>query len=136
MPKMFVHAPTGTFSEQARAEVAAALTDLGIRCERLAHTDNIKKGVWVFFSEHSPDSVFSGGEAASKPLIALVTYAIQGGLDDTNRTTFIGDATAILGQHAKTDQTPPLIYVVIQQTPEADWGMYGKQVDLAAMRKV
>jgi len=32
MPKLFVHAPQGTFTAEARARVAAALTDLGITC--------------------------------------------------------------------------------------------------------
>jgi phenylpyruvate tautomerase PptA (4-oxalocrotonate tautomerase family) len=82
VPKMFVHAPSGVFTTEARARVAAELTDLGMACERLADTSAIRSGVWVIFAEHQPDAVFSGGELASSPIIALLINAIKGGLDD------------------------------------------------------
>ena len=135
MPKMFVHAPDGVFKGQARAEVAAALTDLGMKCERLAKTEKVREGVWVFFNDHAPDAVFSGGKVASKPLIALIVYALQGGLDEAARTELIAGATSIFAAHVQSDEPIPT-YVVIQETPEADWGMYGKQVSLAALRDV
>ncbi|MCZ3380560.1 tautomerase family protein [Rhizobium sp. AG207R] len=135
MPKMFVHSSKGTFSPEARSKVANSLTNLGIECERLLDSEKIKRGVWVFFSEHDSDSIFSGGEAVSTPQIALVTYAIRGGLDEETRKVFITEATAILSQHADPAQTSTPTYVVIQETPEVDWGMYGKQVDLATMQK-
>ena len=134
MPKLFVHAPQGTFTAEARARVAAALTDLGITCERLADTAKVRAGVWVFFTEHAPDAVFSGGQIAQNPLIALVANTLEGGLDGSSKTKLIADATAILRKHAgeNGDQLP--VYVVIHEVPELDWGMYGKQVSLAALR--
>ena len=39
MPKMFVHAPSGVFTTQARARVAAELTNLGMACERRPEHD-------------------------------------------------------------------------------------------------
>ncbi|MDL2408204.1 4-oxalocrotonate tautomerase [Rhizobium calliandrae] len=135
MPKMFVHSTKDTFSAEARVKVASSLTDLGMKCEKLLESDKIRKGVWVFFSEHQPDSVFSGGKAVSNPQIAMVTYAIRGGLDEESRKVFITEATAILSQNAKPGEAPVPIYVGIQETPEVDWGMYGKQVDLATMRR-
>jgi hypothetical protein len=33
VPKMFIHAPSGVFSPEARARVAAELTNLGMACE-------------------------------------------------------------------------------------------------------
>jgi hypothetical protein len=77
MPKLFVHAPQGTFTAEARSRVAAALTDLGITCERLADTAKVRAGVWVFFTEHAPDAVFSGGQIAQNPLIALVANTLE-----------------------------------------------------------
>jgi phenylpyruvate tautomerase PptA (4-oxalocrotonate tautomerase family) len=134
MPKLFVHTSQGTFTAEARARVAAALTDLGIACERLADTDKIRSGVWVFFTEHAPDAVFSGGQIAPTPLIALVVNALEGGLDSASKTKLIVESTTILREHAGAngDQLP--VYVVIHEVPEIDWGMYGKQVSLAALR--
>lgn len=134
MPKMFVHSRQGAFSAEARGQVAAALTDLGIDCERLAHTEQIRKGVWVIFTEHAPDSVFSGGEVAPSPNTAVIAYAIQGGLDDDAKQKLIAGATAIINTYiaSSDDQTP--VYVGIIEVPETNWGMYGKRVSLAAMR--
>jgi hypothetical protein len=69
MPKMFVHTRQGTFTPEARAQVASALTDLGIACERLPNTAKIRSGVWVFFTEHAPDAIFRAGEIAPDPVL-------------------------------------------------------------------
>ena len=45
MPKMFVQVPHGLFDRQARGRVAAALTELGMRCEQLSDTPAVKGGV-------------------------------------------------------------------------------------------
>ena len=134
MPKMFVYAPRGVFTTEARARVAAELTELGMACERLADTPAIRSGVWVFFAEHEPDAVFSGGKAASRPIIALLVNAIRGGLDDPARKRLIEEGTAIIGKYAAIGEGAVPAYVAIQEIPEINWGMYGKQVDLSAMR--
>ena len=134
MPKLFVHAPQGTFTAQARAVAAAALTDLGIACERLADTPKVRAGVWVFFTEHTPDAVFSGGQIAQNPLIALIANTLKGGLDGDSKKKLIADATAILREHAGANGNQLPVYVVIHEVPELDWGMYGQQVSLAALR--
>jgi phenylpyruvate tautomerase PptA (4-oxalocrotonate tautomerase family) len=133
VPKMFVHAPGGVFTAEARARVAAELTDLGMACERLADTPAIRSGVWVFFAEHEPDAVFSGGELASRPIIALLINAIEGGLDDPAKKRLIEEGTAILGKHAALGEGKVPAYVAVQEIPEINWGMNGKQVDLSAM---
>jgi hypothetical protein len=43
---MFLHAPKGAFTAEARAKVAAELTDLGMACERLIDTPQIRAGIW------------------------------------------------------------------------------------------
>jgi phenylpyruvate tautomerase PptA (4-oxalocrotonate tautomerase family) len=134
VPKMFVHAPSGVFTAETRDRVAAELTDLGMACERLADTPAIRSGVWVIFIEHEPDAFFSGGKVASHPIMALLINAIRGGLDDPGRKRLIEEGTAILGKHADIGAGQVPAYVAIQEIPEINWGMYGKQVDLSAMR--
>jgi phenylpyruvate tautomerase PptA (4-oxalocrotonate tautomerase family) len=134
MPKMFVHAARGVFTTQSRARVAAELTELGMACERLADTSAIRSGVWVVFAEHEHDALFSGGEVAPHPIIVLLINAIKGGLDDPGRKRLIEQGTAILGKHAGITADKVPAYVAIQEIPEINWGMYGKQVDLSAMR--
>src|ERR1700735_5660368 len=115
MPKLFVHTPQGTFTAEARARVAAALTDLGITCERLADTAKVRAGVWVFFTEHSPDSVFSGGQIAQNPLIALIANTLGGGLDGDPKKNLIADATAIFREYAGANGEQLPVYVVIHE---------------------
>lgn len=134
MPKMFVHAREGTFTAEARARVAAALTDLGMSCERLADTEKVRAGVWVFFVEHAPDAVFSGGRVATGPIAGLIVYALEGGLDEPAKRRLIADATAILGGNAEAAGETMPAYVAIREVPEANWGMFGEQVSLAALR--
>ena len=45
---MFLHAPQGAFTAEARANVAAELTELGMACERLIDTPQIRAGIWVY----------------------------------------------------------------------------------------
>jgi phenylpyruvate tautomerase PptA (4-oxalocrotonate tautomerase family) len=134
MPKLFVDSPRGTFSAGARGQVAAALTNLGIACERLADTEKIRAGVWVFFADHEPDAIFSAGQIASAPLIRLLVLALEGGLDGSSKERLIADATNILSEHAESTNGPATVYVVIREVPEVNWGMNGKQVSLAALR--
>jgi hypothetical protein len=75
---MFVHAPSGVFTTETRARVAAELSDLGMACERLADTPAIRSGVWVIFVEHEHDAFFNGGEVVPRPIIALLINAIKG----------------------------------------------------------
>ena len=134
MPKLFVDSRQGTFTAKARLTVAAALTDLGIACERLADSPKVRAGVWVFFTEHEPETMFSGGQVAPNPLIRLLVFALEGGLDDESKQKLIADATAILCEHAESTGDPVTVYVVIREVPEVNWGMLGKQVSLAALR--
>jgi phenylpyruvate tautomerase PptA (4-oxalocrotonate tautomerase family) len=131
---MFIHAPIGVFSPEARARVAAELTNLGMVCERLADTPAIRSGVWAIFAEHEPNAVFSGGEVASHPIIALPINAIEGGLDEPAKKRLIEEGTAILGKYAAIGERKTPAYVAIQEIPEINWGMYGKQVEFSAMR--
>src|SRR5271168_2375200 len=134
MPKIFIHSRQGTFTAEARVGVAAALTDLGMACEHLADTEKVRAGVWIFFTEHMPDAIFSGGLVAPNSIISLVVYTLQGGLDSASKPRLIADATAILGKHAGLEGDRVPVYVVIREVPEVDWGMYGERVRLSALR--
>ena len=89
----------------------------------------------MYFTEHAPDAIFRAGEVAPDPApISLIALSLEGGFDAASKQKMIAEATAILRKHAglNGDQAP--VYVVIRVAPEENWGMYGKQVSLAAMR--
>jgi hypothetical protein len=97
VPKMFLHAPQGAFTAEARARVAAELTELGMACERLIDTPQIRAGIWVYFVEHAPDTVFRAGRQAAEPIMSLKVYALKGGFNAETKTRMVAEATAILG---------------------------------------
>ena len=134
MPKMFLHAPKGAFPAEARARVAAELTELGMACERLIDTPQIRAGIWVYFVEHEPDTVFRAGRQAADPIMSLKVYALRGGFNAETKTRMVAEATAILGKYSKTDDGEVPAYIGILEVPEENWGMYGKQVHLEAMQ--
>ncbi|RIX29945.1 tautomerase family protein [Amnibacterium setariae] len=135
MPKLFVRSTAGTFSHDARASVAAELTELGIACEELADRQEVREGVWVVFDEWSPETVFSAGRAATRQTIVLEVFALEGGLDAYARQRLIAEATSVLDEHAEAAEYRTPTFVVIHDIPGSRWGMYGEQVELAALRE-
>src|SRR5271154_3064801 len=87
---MFLHAPQGAFTAEARARVAAELTELGMACERLIDTPQIRAGIWVYFVEHAPDTVFRAGRQAAEPIMSLKVYALKGGFNAETKTRMVG----------------------------------------------
>ncbi|QNK01367.1 4-oxalocrotonate tautomerase [Dyella telluris] len=134
MPKMFLHASRDTFTADARAKIAAELTELGIACERLIDTPQIRAGIWVYFVEHAPETVYRAGKQAAEPIISLKVYALKGGFNASTKTRMVTEATAILGKYSRIDGGEVPVYVAILEVAEENWGMYGKQVHLAAMQ--
>lgn len=134
MPKLFVHSAQGVFTAATRAKVAAELTDLGMACERLSSRASVRAGVWVFFEEYASDAAFSGGEIMRQTAVVLNVFTLEGGLDETSKARLIAEATAIIAKYAKLLEKPEPVFVLVHQVPEANWGMAGKQVSLAALR--
>ena len=122
MPKMFLHAPQGAFTAEARARVAAELSELGMACERLIDTPQIRAGIWVYFVEHAPDTVFRAGRQAAEPTMSLKVYALKGGFNAETKTRMVAEATAILGKYSKTDRGQVPAYVGILEVPEERTG--------------
>jgi phenylpyruvate tautomerase PptA (4-oxalocrotonate tautomerase family) len=134
MPKMFLHASPNAIPPAARPRVATELTELAMSCERLAPTDRVREGVWTFFVNQGDDDVFVGGKATSVSIVALVVYALIGGLDDAARGRMISGATEIIARHGNMKGDSPPIYVVVHEIADKNWGMFGHQVSLADLR--
>ena len=133
MPKMIIHAPAGTFDAAERQQVARELTQLGLDCEALPDSPLVRSTVWTYFAEYSSDAVFMGDKPAWLPVVSLQIYVIKGGLDEGAKKKLIKGATAILDRRPSGTSVAP-VYVVIQEIEEANWGIFGQQADLAALR--
>ena len=133
MPKLIIHAPAGTFDMADRQRVAGALTTLGLACEALPSSPMVRSTVWTYFADYAADTVFMADEPARLPVVTLQIYVLAGGLDDAGKRTLIEGATAILDRRPNGTVIAP-VYVVIQEVAEENWGIFGKQADLAALR--
>ena len=133
MPKIIIHAPDGTFNNRSREAVAGELTDFALGCERLPLSPFVKSTVWTYFNEYARDTVYMGSDPADQNIISLQIYTIEGGLNEESKKQLIEGATAILGRHSNAGDRIP-VYIVVHEMPETNWGIFGKQADLAALR--
>lgn len=133
MPKMIIHSPAGTFDSVACQRIAAALTELGLACEQLPLSPFVRSTVWTYFNHYAADAVYMGGAQAARKIVTLQMYVIAGGLDMAAKSRFIEEATAILGQYTKTEERA-LVYIVINEIAESNWGIFGANADLSALR--
>jgi phenylpyruvate tautomerase PptA (4-oxalocrotonate tautomerase family) len=133
MPKLIIHSPAGTFDAADRQRVAGALMALGLDCERLPDTPMVRSTVWTYFADYSPDAVFMGDEPARLPVVTLQIYVLAGGLVDAGKRRLIEGATAILDRRPDGTVVAP-VYIVMHEVAEENWGIFGKQADLAALR--
>lgn len=133
MPKLIVHAPAGTFDGAERQRIANALMELGLNCEALPLSPMVQSTVWTYFADYPADAVFMGDRSAYLPIVTLQIYVLAGGLDVASKRRLIEGATAILDPRSSGAGVAP-IYVVIHETAEENWGIFGKQADLAGLR--
>jgi phenylpyruvate tautomerase PptA (4-oxalocrotonate tautomerase family) len=133
MPKIIIHAPETVFNADARQAIAWELTDFALECEALPKSPFVKSTVWTYFNGYADDKIFMGGRPATMSVISMQIYVIEGGLDAEAKTKLIKGATAILGRHmALTEHVP--VYIVIHEVPEINWGIFGENANLAALR--
>ena len=133
MPKIIIHAPEGAFNAEARAAVAAELTDFALDCEALPRSPFVKSTVWTYFNACPIDAVFMGEDQAHAAIISAQIFVIAGGLDARAKKSFIKGATEILGRYSgATDRAP--VYIVLHEAPEINWGIFGETASLAALR--
>jgi len=133
MPKIIIHAPEAAFDATARQAIAAELSAFALECEKLPKSPFVRSTVWSYFNTYAADAVFMGDRRATANVVSVQIYVIEGGLDSGSKKTLIEGATAIFGRHlGETDRIP--VYIVIHEIPETNWGIFGKNADLAALR--
>lgn len=133
MPKLIIHSPVGMFDAADRQRVAGALTALGLDCEALPPSPMVRSTVWTYFADYAEDAVFMGDAPARLPVVTLQIYVLTGGLDAAGKSRLIEGATAILDRRPDGTAVAP-VYVVIHEVTEENWGIFGRQGDLAALR--
>ena len=133
MPKIIIHAPETAFDAKARKAIAAELTDFALECEALPKSPFVKSTVWTYFNSYAADAMYMGDSQATLHVVSVQMFVIEGGLDGDAKKKLIQGTTAILGRHLGDPDRVP-VYIVIHEIPELNWGIFGANADLAALR--
>ncbi|WP_230202476.1 tautomerase family protein [Paenibacillus ihumii] len=133
MPMIIVHAPEAAFDLKARRSIVGELTDFALECESLPKSPFVKSTVWTYFNLYDEDTVFMGEKEATTNVVSVQIFVIEGGLDGDAKMRLIEGASTIFGRQLGTSDLIP-VYIIIHEVPEENWGIFGREADLAALR--
>jgi phenylpyruvate tautomerase PptA (4-oxalocrotonate tautomerase family) len=133
MPKIIIHAPQAAFDAISRQAIAAELTELALDCEGLPGSPFVRSLVWTYFNLYPSDTVFMGAEPATRTVVSMQVFAMQGGFCGSAKDKFFAGATDALGRYWAAGNPLP-VHIVIHEVAEADWGMFGARGNLAALQ--
>ncbi len=131
MPLIHVDYPIGTFTDFARDALAEQITNDALACEGLPNTDFVRSTTWIYFNAYEEDQVYHGGKPGGTRVITLTIKVFEGGLDAGAKKSLIEAVTAAVRAHAglKPEEFAP-VYVVIQDVPAPNWGVFGRVITL------
>ena len=133
MPMIDLTVPRGALSDEAKAELMAALSRTVLKWEG-AGNKAAESIAWSFLHEPALATVF--GQPLTEPRYRLVVGIPQGLLDDEERLGMVAEMTdqvlrAEKGAAALTRDDRLRVWVLINEIPEGHWGGGGQIFRLA-----
>ncbi len=125
MPLIFIHAPKGTFSPEARDTLAAEISKDGGDIEKLADDPFVRSTTWLYVNEYDPAHVYHGGKPGGTKVISVEINALQDGFDHAAKAELIKRATASVKKAAGLEGDILPVYVLIKEVPPQGWGFSG-----------
>jgi phenylpyruvate tautomerase PptA (4-oxalocrotonate tautomerase family) len=135
MPKIYVNYPEGAFPGNSMDLLADEITAYAPALEQLPDTPYVRSNIWIYAKEYAVGKVYHGGKAGGTKIISFEVNAIEGGLDAAAKKQMIAFLTEAVRKHAgipSGERVP--VFVLIRDVPASNWGMFGKQVSLNALR--
>ena len=135
MPKIYMHYPSGAFSNAALQSLAEELTTAGLECEHLPNTPFVRSTVWIYMNEYQQDRVFVAGRLSRTPVISLEVNVFEDGLSDAAKGQIIQRFTDSVAKHLglPEGQRCPA-YVLIRESKASSWGVFGNRITLDSLR--
>lgn len=131
MPLIYLHCPVETFSDAAKNEMAKELTTLALQVERLPDTPFVRSTCWIYMHEYAASGVYHGGTPATSKIIILEVNVFKGGLNTKAKQSLIERFTVCIKKHSgMAPDARGLVYIIIRDVPETDWGVFGKTITL------
>jgi phenylpyruvate tautomerase PptA (4-oxalocrotonate tautomerase family) len=127
MPMMNLTYPEGTFTPEARADLAERLTTALLRAERAPDTEFFRNITWVYVHELPEGTVLAAGRPVEEPIFRLDVTTPEGALSDRRRKEMVEEATRlILDAAGLTPEDSMRVWVLLHEVPEGRWGAAGQ----------
>jgi phenylpyruvate tautomerase PptA (4-oxalocrotonate tautomerase family) len=130
MPMIDLTLPKGSLSEDAKAQLMAALTRTLLRWEGAKPGNKAAESIaWTFL--HEPALVTVAGHPAKEPRYRVVVGVPQGSLDDEARQGLVAEVTEQVLRTEKNGQDPTpedslRVWVIVNEIPDGTWGSVGR----------
>jgi phenylpyruvate tautomerase PptA (4-oxalocrotonate tautomerase family) len=136
MPLFDVFYPAGTFTPEARTELADELTTVLLRAERAPDTEFFRNITWAYMHEMPDGAVFAAGRPVEQPTFRLQVTIPQGALSDRRKQELVSEATRVISEAAGFGDSDQLrVWVLINEVPDGNWGAAGSVVQFEQLRQ-
>lgn len=138
MPMIDLTIPAGGLADDARDQLAEALTAALLRHEGAPDNERTRALTWVFMHECPAGSTYVGGRVREMPVYRLVVTVPEGTLlhgpgpfGTAGRRALVADLTSAVLAAEGGEPTPAdrgRVYCVIREVPDGYWGALGQTV--------
>ncbi|MBJ7348306.1 MAG: tautomerase family protein [Thermoleophilaceae bacterium] len=128
--------PQGALTPDARATLVDELTTVLLRAERAPDNDFFRSLTWVYVHELPAGDVLSAGRPVEKPTFRVNVTVPQGALSERRKGELVAEATRVVSEAAGyTEADAMLVWVLIAEVPEGNWGAAGNVVRFEMLRE-
>jgi len=135
MPLIDLFYPAGTFTPEARTELADELTTVVLRAERAPDTEFFRNITWIHVHELPEGTMFAAGRPITEPVFRVQLTIPQGALSERRKQELVSEATRVVSEAAGLGRSDGLrVWVVINEVPDGNWGAGGAIVEFEQLR--
>jgi phenylpyruvate tautomerase PptA (4-oxalocrotonate tautomerase family) len=136
MPLIDLTIPEGTFTPEARTDLAEQLTTVLLRAERAPDTEFFRSITWAYVHELPAGTVLQGGRPVAAPIFRVQATVPQGALSDRRKAEFVESATRVISDAAGLGEADGMrVWVLVHEVPEGNWGAAGNVVRFEQLRQ-
>ena len=135
MPLIDLYYPAGTFTPEARTELADELTTVVLHAERAPDTEFFRKITWIHVHELPEGTMLAAGRPVSEPVFRMQVTIPVGALSERRKQELVAEATRVISEAAGLGDGDGLrVWVLINEVPDGNWGAAGAVVEFEQLR--
>jgi len=135
MPLIDLYYPAGTFTPEARTELADELTTVVLHAERAPDTEFLRTITWIHVHELPEGTMLAAGRPVSEPVFRVQVTIPVGALSQRRKQELVAEATRVVSEAAGLGEADGLrVWVLINEVPDGNWGAGGAVVQFEQLR--